>query len=342
MILIFTIDTDPSTNYVINWLDYYNAPWLRINSKKQLTLEKTIFKVSKSQNYFQFQVSGKKLSLTNLKSIWYRRTPEYIYPNFNLNDKHNSSLKTAIEKNLLNETNSIYSFCTSLMKEKYSLGNPSLHNLNKVDQLKIAGESGLKIPETIVTNEKNEVLKFYDKHQKIIIKPLQNITFHQVKGKYYIPYTKLLHKREIAKLPILFNTCLLQKYIEKEFEVRSFYLSGRFYSMAIFSQGNKQTKVDFRVYDEKVPNRVVPYKLPKNIETKLEIFIKKYKLNTGSFDLVFSTERKFVFLELNPVGQFGMVSYPCNYFLEKKIALNLINHKNEKKGKRIIKGNREK
>jgi hypothetical protein len=31
-----------------------------------------------------------------------------------------------------------------------------------------------------------------------------------------------------------------------------------------------------------------------------------------------------VFLEVNPVGQFGMVSAPCNYHLEKKVAELLI------------------
>jgi hypothetical protein len=34
---------------------------------------------------------------------------------------------------------------------------------------------------------------------------------------------------------------------------------------------------------------------------------------------------EYVFLEVNPIGQFGMVSAPCNYNLEKKIAQYLIN-----------------
>ena len=37
--------------------------------------------------------------------------------------------------------------------------------------------------------------------------------------------------------------------------------------------------------------------------------------------------QEFVFLEVNPVGQFGWVSKNCNYYLEKKIALKLINLK---------------
>ncbi|MFM2393606.1 MAG: grasp-with-spasm system ATP-grasp peptide maturase [Bacteroidota bacterium] len=58
-----------------------------------------------------------------------------------------------------------------------------------------------------------------------------------------------------------------------------------------------------------------------------------FKLDSGSIDFVLTKEGDFGFLEINPVGQFGMVSFPCNFHLEKKIALflkNLIN-KNEKK-----------
>jgi hypothetical protein len=39
-----------------------------------------------------------------------------------------------------------------------------------------------------------------------------------------------------------------------------------------------------------------------------------------------------VFLEVNPVGQFGMVSRPCNYQLERKVAELLL--RKEDDGKR--------
>ena len=52
--------------------------------------------------------------------------------------------------------------------------------------------------------------------------------------------------------------------------------------------------------------------------------MKKLKLETGSLDFIKTTDDRLVFLEVNPVGQFGMVSSPCNYYLEKKIAEYLI------------------
>ena len=99
--------------------------------------------------------------------------------------------------------------------------------------------------------------------------------------------------------------------------------------MAIFSQNDKQTKVDFRNYNDNKPNRYVPYVLPKNIELKITQLMQKLDLNTGSVDLIKNHDGNYVFLEINPVGQFGMVSEPCNYYLEKIIAEYLINKKDE-------------
>jgi len=46
-------------------------------------------------------------------------------------------------------------------------------------------------------------------------------------------------------------------------------------------------------------------------------------LNSGSIDILVTPNNEYVFLEVNPVGQFGMVSQPCNYYLEKRIAERL-------------------
>jgi glutathione synthase/RimK-type ligase-like ATP-grasp enzyme len=93
--------------------------------------------------------------------------------------------------------------------------------------------------------------------------------------------------------------------------------------MAIFSQKNKKTKIDFRNYDDELPNRNVPYQLPKSVEGKLIQMLDFLDYTTGSIDLIKTKSGDYVFLEINPVGQFGMVSYPCNYYLEEKIAIHL-------------------
>ena len=100
--------------------------------------------------------------------------------------------------------------------------------------------------------------------------------------------------------------------------------------MAIFSQNNNKTKVDFRRYDTEFPNRLVRYSLPKNIQNKLILLMSHLKLATGSIDMIVTEDNDFIFLEVNPFGQFGMVSKPNNFNLEKRIAKYLIEYGGDK------------
>ena len=54
--------------------------------------------------------------------------------------------------------------------------------------------------------------------------------------------------------------------------------------------------------------------------------MKKSNLDTGSIDIVVTKKEEYVFLEVNPVGQFGWVSSNCNYYLEEKVANYLMNN----------------
>ena len=48
--------------------------------------------------------------------------------------------------------------------------------------------------------------------------------------------------------------------------------------------------------------------------------MKELKLASGSFDIIVTKSNEYVFLEVNPIGQFSQVSIPCNYFIEKRLA----------------------
>lgn len=74
--------------------------------------------------------------------------------------------------------------------------------------------------------------------------------------------TQELTPEIIKTLPRIFNPIMVQRKIEKKYELRVFYLDEKFYSSVIFSQSNKKTMIDFRNYDNENPNRVCPFSLP--------------------------------------------------------------------------------
>jgi len=131
------------------------------------------------------------------------------------------------------------------------------------------------------------------------------------------------YTKKVSKNNRSYALSYIQKEIIKEYEIRTFFIEKKYYSMAIFSQGNTNTNEDFRNYDKIKPNRMIPYILPKLIEDKLNLLMDKLKLNTGSVDIIKSIEGIYYFLEINPSGQFGMTSIPCNYNLHKLTAQHL-------------------
>jgi glutathione synthase/RimK-type ligase-like ATP-grasp enzyme len=55
--------------------------------------------------------------------------------------------------------------------------------------------------------------------------------------------------------------------------------------------------------------------------------MKELQLDTGSIDMIKCTDGKYYFLEVNPVGQYDMISMPCNFHLSEIIASELIEKK---------------
>lgn len=327
MILIYSTFHDLSTKAVIEWLDHYKANWMRVNEfqfGKEISL------------HLQYDQTGTKNisvdeynnSFNKVKAVWMRRMNSK--GNINIANDSDLSAVFAFLNNTLIEQRSVWMAFNRTLSQKKWLNDIQTVSISKIKQLESAVKCGLKIPESIITTNKIQLKKFKQKHKHIISKTIESYPTISLKNVRYTPFTSQITDEFIEQLPDNFFPMLFQKNVFKEFEIRSFYLEGEFYSMAMFTQEDEATSTDFRVNGGGKNTRRVPFKLDKSTEKKLKAFMKIEGLNSGSFDLIVNKKGEFVFLEVNPLGQFGMVSYPCNYYLEKKIAQTLIQFSNER------------
>ena len=324
MILILTGHYDHSTDQVIDWLNYYKARHTRINDADVFLKEKLNFAISNEDVSIKI---NENINLSEIQSAWYRKfgllmeSSVYKLSNQELNGKLTDFFNWEFE--------SFMSFFDIGFSKKIEwLCNPnSMKGLTKVKQLIIARSVGLDIPNTVVTNDRQLAKEFLVHHNNMCLtKPIGESSVIQHKSKQYQITPKLIH-RSFFKFSLVkrFFPSLLQEYLDKDIELRIFFLDGKCFSMAIFSQLDEKTKIDFRHYNKQKPNRFVPFNLPRHIEIMIVRFMELINLNTGSIDMVKTKDNRYVFLEVNPKGQFGMVSMPCNYYLEEKVALSLIN-----------------
>lgn len=70
----------------------------------------------------------------------------------------------------------------------------------------------------------------------------------------------------------------------------------------IFSQSSERTRVDWRRYYPDLSYGV--HQLPPEIEQKLLNLIRQFGLQYSSADFILTPDGEYVFLELNPTGQF--------------------------------------
>jgi ATP-GRASP peptide maturase of grasp-with-spasm system len=315
MVLICSNQDDVSTTRVQRWLLHYKVPFrvlLENNAIRNITMN--------GQPGLQTD-EGDWIMLEDVQSYWYRRginrfrlqapdidtpLPHLAQRSHRFFERENASVATYIEY--------------LLGKKKHINDLPSSSNVNKLLLCDKAAEAGFQVPETLVTTSKAALQTFMEKHGEVITKPIETQIDYLSQHLWLPMYTEVLTQEQVDRLPEQFNLSLFQQKITKKYELRVFCFDKAHYAMAIFSQRDKQTAIDFRKYNMKKPNRNVPFQLPAAIGEKIERFLALSGYDCGSLDLLVNEADEYFFLEINPVGQFGMVSAPCHYKLERKIA----------------------
>ncbi len=306
LIIISQDSSEVTTNEVIDWLNFYNVNFRRINGIDIVLRNFMLQEMIQNSN--------------DINVIWCRRT--LSYENLNkllLNDRNHFDIDNYFKKEIF--TLIFYSLAQLKINSKTVINkNYFLFQENKLEVLSAARNVNIDIPDSYIVSSKKYLSELFQTGKEFITKGISGAETICINNEYFSSYTVDINVDDLNFVSGTFVPCLVQEKLDKLYEIRSFYLNMQFYSMVIFSQQDEQTKLDFRVYNLKKMNRVVPYKIPKDLEFKLAKLLKKLKFETASIDLIKTKDNRYVFLEINPDGQFGMVSKPCNYFLEKKMA----------------------
>jgi len=320
MVLILSKDNELTTDEVIDWIHHYKQDFYRLNGEDIESFYS--FSLSNNSNK-SYKLNSLFEKFNKAEVIWFRRWHDFLDMNYFDSIKS----KDAVRFNLhfRNEIFKLSGFFFKKFKTKKWIDFVWDVNVNKLVVLEIAIKLKLNVPDTIITSKKEEVLRFLSKNLLLITKPISEPLYLNYENYNFLTTTKSIDEDNIHLLPEVFFPSLFQKNITKKYEIRTFVLGDKLYSMAIFSQNDPKTKDDFRNYNTQKMNRYIPYSLPLDLEKKILKLMKQLNLKTGSIDLIKSLEDNlYYFLEVNPCGQFGMVSHPCNYFLEKEMAEFLI------------------
>jgi ATP-GRASP peptide maturase of grasp-with-spasm system len=315
---------EPTTEEVMDWVEALGGRCVRLNGDDIEGRSTLRCEIVDGRISLAFESEGIELPLQEIGAVWFRR---WLYERRHETadllaqpQADNHTLHHQLRRHLTLESRRLSDFLYASFEHLPWLSRPRRSNLNKLDVLRRAAREGIATPATLVTTEREALRRFCEEHGAVITKPIGEVdAFIEGEVSHFL-FTTPLGPAEVDGLPERFAPSLFQERIEKAYELRVFYLDGEFHAMAIFSQNDPRTRVDFRHYNRERPNRNVPYRLRPDLAGRLRRLMDGLELETGSVDLLVAPDGREVFLEINPVGQLGMVSKACNYPLERRIA----------------------
>ena len=181
---------------------------------------------------------------------------------------------------------------------------------NKIYQMMTAQNFGMKTPISFLGNDNDSVIEFLNK--KSIIKPISiGKTCHKNNIELY--HTSLFTgcDEDISLSPIY-----LQEYVEKLYEVRLTIIDDCFYPIRI----DCSDKIDWRKDYQNHKYSIIH--CPKSVKNNCLKLMTEYGLSFGAFDFIVTPKNEWIFLEVNPNGQWLWLEKALNI----DISSNILNH----------------
>lgn len=305
MILVITHKTDYTADFVINKFNKQNIPYKRFNCEDILKSDSSIH-FSKG---FSYSILGE----SEFNSVWFRRTQ---FPQID-------GLSGGEKLYVLNEIDGLIKNLSSILDVDWLSQPMHVYNAeNKLLQLKIAQEIGFQVPPTLVTTSTEEVKKFYKENEEnIIVKPIAHTRIDNGDKANFIFTNKVLksHISNIDQYDI--TPCIFQRNIDKKYEVRVTVVGDTIFAAAVNSQNKLDTKIDWRRL--KLP--FYKTELPNDVRDKCVEIVKMLKLEFGAIDLIKDTDGNYIFLEINPNGQWVWIENDTGLEISSAIIKKLAN-----------------
>ena len=295
-VLLVTTKQYLAADLIILELQKYGANYIRFNC------EDFPLKISASWLNYQdnsLKVGSKSIRVQQIKSIWYRRmTAPYLQQIY-------STLETRTF--IYHESST---FLDGFLKNINILWVNSISSVsaaeNKILQLEIARQVGFKIPKTLISNDTQEVQLFSSTNKNMICKPLTTRRL-RVNDRYWGVFTEPFVLDDIEKIRSI-QTCpiIIQERITRKAEVRITVIGKQIFACTLSIHESHSDTVDWHlIEDEEIDYQKA--EVPIGIQYSIFKMMNKLGLLYGCFDFILTPDNDWVFLELNPSGQWGWI-----------------------------------
>lgn len=299
-VLIVSTKFDPHVDFLIPKLREKNIPFVRFNTEDFPTRASLTILFEGVVDTETLKVPpGIEISNSEITAIWYRRPAAFEFP---------SQFSPAAHVFADRETRATIAGLWQLLDAIW-VNHPAKNRVAeiKLHQLKTAARLGLDIPRTLVTNDPEEARKFFTHCEgKIIIKTLSGGLVEEGPSSTAI-FTNKVEQTDLDNITsIQYTPTLFQEYVPKEVELRVTVVGKKVFTAEIHSQALESTRDDWRRPGTlKLAHAV--HQLPLDVEKRCKELIGFFGLNFGAIDMILTPDGRYVFLEINPNGQWAWI-----------------------------------
>lgn len=337
MILLYTNEKD-QTSLLLQWeLEKRNAPFLRVHPSDFPTKLKVSNHYNALGHYeVEFEHPDYRFSGSDVSAIFFRR-PDRPVPHSNVQSE---AMKQWIEL----ESSKYLLETLELLDCYWFPARPAViyyREERKLAELNAAAHVGFQISPTIVTNDPQRVLQFYQEQDGHIIHKRYNSSNIPVDDTQtvYFP-TSIVSLRDISYVhQVKFAPTLFQAYVPKSLELRVTVVGEHVVAAEIHSQVSHRTRHDWRNYDwQRTPYRL--HTLPEQEKQQCIRLVQLLGLQYGTIDLALTPGGEYMFFEINPAGQFSWIQCALNINIASLICEQLLDNgtqmKTQKPDQRLI------
>lgn len=207
--------------------------------------------------------------------------------------------------------------------------NAALAGENKFMQLHTARSHGIDVPRTLVTAQPDRFRTFLKTEGTIVAKPLRGYLWEYASGVTLITYADILDAKRGAELSdedIAQCVTMYQQRIEKDSDVRMLIMGRDIFAFKVIQEGEQH--FDFRIGFTQANNlRYEQISIPASLQKKIGRFMDSMNINFASADFALTANGNFVFLDLNPSGQWLFIEAPearvgekfCSFFVNGRV-----------------------
>jgi MvdD-like protein with pre-ATP grasp domain len=303
MIVIITAPSDLHADDVEGKLRARRLPVFRFDPERFPRHATATIRYAGTTKRVSLRVDGATVDLTTAVSAWWRRPGLPVI--------HEGILDSMSRQYARHECIRLMDEIWHLLDVRWLPGAVWAMRLAdcKPAQLQLAATLGFDIPPTLITNRAEDFLAFHREHSGEVIDKMPSVVFPLDRNGPFHRYTQRVTTRDVGYVGRLrFSPMLFQPNIKKALEVRVTVVGSRVMAAEIHSQATAHTLQDWRRYDHgRTPYRV--HDLPAEVHDRCVALVSKLGLRYGAIDLILTPAGRYVFLEVNPNGQWLWVEH---------------------------------